>query len=415
MRSFNLKNLFKRKPRLDHAEAGVRLAAVAALDDEQDVLGRVFREDESLRVRLAALERLTDAAVIATGLDDPDVQDDAARRLLALGSELRGDIRAHVAVARVELSEAKDETRAVAAAARIDDPEQRLAALLKNPSNRIRAAVMEGVWDVEVLALVERASRGRDKGLYRMARERIAERRKGQAEREAEQAESQRLCSAAAQIADDDPHYDAKRDAIEREWQQMLQAVKETDAGLAQFGVLPRDLESLQEALPARRVREEPPVVPPEAEEPADAESPLGPTPTERVQALIEQAAGLAVDGALTADSVASLRSELEALQPASDPRSAAEPEPAPARDDSESRLDPSAEQALTSVASETTVGTQSPQAAQLDAEGEARGAQGSGSAEASPAEALPGGPAQAADDGYVQGARQSQRKSRGA
>lgn len=405
MRSFNLKNLFKRKPRLDHAEAGVRLAAVAALDDEQDVLGRVFREDESLSVRLAALERLTDAPVIATGLDDPDVQYHAARRLLALGSELRGDIRAHVAVARVELSEAQDETRAARAAACIDDPEQRLAALLKNPSNRIRAAVMAGVWDVEVLAVVERASRGRDKGLYRMARERIAERRKGQAEREAEQGESQRLCSAAAQIADDDPHYDAKRDAIEREWQQMLQAVQATDAGLARFGVPPRDLESLQEALPARRVRrvrEEPLVVPPETEVSADAESPPAPTPTERVQALIEQADGLVVDGALTTDSVAALRAELAALQPASEPQSTVEPEPAPASDDSESRLDPSAEQTRTSVANETTEETRSPPQAKLDAEAEARGAQGSESAEASPAAALPGGPAQAADDGYA-------------
>ena len=402
MRSFNLKNLFKPKPRLDHAEAGVRLAAVAALDDEQDVLGRVFREDESLSVRLAALERLTDAAVIATGLDDPDVQDDAARRLLALGSELRADIRAHVAVARVELSEAQDEARAVAAAARMDDPEQRLAALLKNPSNRIRAAVMEDVWDVEVLAVVERASRGRDKGLYRMARERIAERRKGQAAREAEQEESERLCSAAAQIADDDPHYDAKRDAIEREWHQMLQAVKETDAGLARFDVPARDLDSLREAFPVRRVREEPTVVPPEATQSADAESPLGPTPTERVQALIEQAAGLVVDGALTTDSVASLRSELEALQPASQLQSGAEPEPAPASDDTESRLDPNAEQTLTSVATETKEETRSPRQAKLDAEGEAQGAQGGESTEASPAPALPGGSAQAADDGYA-------------
>lgn len=363
MRSFNLKNLFKRKPRLDHAEASIRLAAVAALDDEQDVLGRVFREDESRDVRLAALGRLTDASVIATGLDDPDVQADAAHRLLALGSELPDHIRAHVAVARVELSEAQDETRAARAAARIDDPDQRLAALLKNPSNRIRAAVMEGVWDVEVLALVERASRGRDKGLYRMARERIAERRKGQAEREAEQGESERLCSAAAQIADDDAHYDAKRDAIEREWQQMLQSVQETDAGLARFGVPPRDLESLQDAFPARRVRqvrEEPPVAGAEAEVPADAGPPAEPAPTERVEALIEQADELVVGGVLTADSVASLRAALEALQPASEPAPPVEPKPAPG-DDREASPEAGAQEGLTIVATAAMADSQSP------------------------------------------------------
>ena len=396
MRSFNLKSLFKRKPRLDHADAAVRLAALAVLDDEQDVLGRVFREDESREVRLAALGRLTDAAAIGAGLDDPDVQADAARRLLALAGELPEDIRAHVAVARVELSEARDEAHAIAAAARIDDPEQRLAALLKNPSTRIRAAVVEGVWDAQVLALVERASRGRDKGLYRMARERIAERRKGQAEREAEQEESQRLCSAAAQIAEDDAHYDAKRDAIEREWQQMLQSVQETDAGLARFGVPPRDLASLRDAFPERRVREvpaEPPVTPPEAEPSVDAESPPEPTPTERVEAFIERADALAVD-ALTTECVASLRADLAALQPAAEPEAAAEPEPAPA-DDSEADLAASAEKVLTDAVVEATEGGDSlPEAeaeaeAETEAEGEARGAQH-------------GEPAQDRDDGHA-------------
>ena len=355
MRSFNLKNLFKRKPRLDHADAAIRLAAVAALGDEQEVLGRVFREDEAREVRLAALARLTDVVVVASGLDDADVQTDAARRLLALDTELPDDIRAHIAVARIELSEARDEVSAVAAAARIDDPERRLAALLKNPSNRIRAAVMEGVWDVDVLALVERATRGRDKALYRMARERIAERRRRQAEREAELGELQRLSSAAAQIASDDVHYDAKRDAVEREWQQVLQSVKRTDAGLARFGVPPCDLKSLQEGFPARHVRQvpdEPTLVPSEVDAPADAESPPGPTATERVQALIEQAHRLVVDGGLTADAVAALGAELEALQPALQPERLAGPETAPTGDASEP-AETGAASALTVVAAE--------------------------------------------------------------
>ena len=417
MRSFNLKNLFKRKPRLDHAEASVRLAAVAALDDEQDVLGRVFREDGSRDVRLAALARLTDAATIATGLDDPDVQADAARRLLALGGELPEDIRAHSAVARVELSEAQDEAQAIAAAARIDDPEQRLAALLKNPSTRIRAAVVEGVWDAQVLAVVERASRGRDKGLYRMARERIAERRKGQAEREAEQGESERLCSAAAQIAEDDAHYDAKRDAIEREWQQMLQSVKETDARLARFGIPPRDLESLRDSFPERRLRpvpDEPPVAPPEAEAPVDAESPPKPTPTELVQALIEQADGLVVDGALTTESVASLRADLEALQPASEPEPAAEPEAAEPETaiagDDEAALEASAEEVLTDAATDTTEAGQSPPEAEAEAEGEARGAE-HGESPAPLTEALPVEAAEASDDGYARALRKAEER----
>ena len=316
-------NLFTRKPRLDHADAAVRLAAVQALDDDQYALGRVFREDEAQEVRLAALARLNDATAIAAGLDDPAMQADAARRLLALPGDLPADVHAHEAVARIELSEAQDEARAAAAAARIVDPEQRVAALLKNPSTRIRASVVDGVWDVELLALVERASRGRDKGLYRMARERIAEQRKAQAQREAEQSEVQRLCAAAEQVADDDPHYDAKRDAIEREWHQLLQTVKSTDASLARFGVAVRDLESLQAALPERReppvVEESAPAPPPEPEPLEDAEAAPAPTLAERVQAIVERADQLVVDGAVTTDSVASLQAELDALRPATE------------------------------------------------------------------------------------------------
>ncbi len=329
MRASILRNLFKRKPRLDHAEASVRLAAVEALGDDQAVLGRMFRDDDSREVRLAALARLTDASAIAAGLDDPSTQADAARRLLALTDDLPSDLRAHVAVARIELSEAQDESVAAAAAARIDDPEQRLAALLKNPSTRIRASVVDDVWDVDLLAVVERASRGRDKGLYRLARERIAEQRKGQAKRQDEQAELQRLCAAAEQVANDDPHYDAKRDAIEHEWQQLLQAVKSTDANLARFGTATRDLESLQGGLPERRAQapeEPPPMREAEPEAPADTETPE-PTPAERVQALIARADQIVVHDALTTDAVASLAEELEALR---DARTGPEAEPAP-------------------------------------------------------------------------------------
>lgn len=316
-----IKNLFTRKPRLDHADAFVRLAAVEALDDDQDVLGRVFREDDSQEVRLAALARLSDAAIIAVGLDDPAMQAHAARRLLALADDLPADVLAHEAVARIELSEAEDASRAAAAAARIVSPEERVAALLKNPSTRIRASVVDGVWDVDVLGVVERASRGRDKGLYRMARERIGEQRKALAKREAEQGEVQRLCDAATLLADDDPHYDAKRDAIEREWQALLQTVTETDAALARFGLAVRDLEALQAEFPERReplvVEESPPEPPLETEALKDAEAPPEATLAERVQAVVDRADELVVEGAVTTDSVTLLQADLDALVPA--------------------------------------------------------------------------------------------------
>jgi hypothetical protein len=75
------------QPEWRHPDAGVRLAAVSALDAAaQDVLAAVAREDADARVRRAAVRRLGDVtalAVLARADADETVRVEAARGLLA--------------------------------------------------------------------------------------------------------------------------------------------------------------------------------------------------------------------------------------------------------------------------------------------------------------------------------------------
>ena len=101
-----LRRLFKGRHQLDHPDAEVRRAAVAALgDDDAETLGetlaRLVRSDPDTEVRLACVRRIRDVALLETLLDDSCLGDAAARRLMALSPP-----RAPLASAHPKLREA---------------------------------------------------------------------------------------------------------------------------------------------------------------------------------------------------------------------------------------------------------------------------------------------------------------------
>ena len=151
------------------------------------------------------------------------------------------------------LSQAQTAADALAAAESIADADGMAAALLDNPLAEVRQAVAEACWAPAALAALEKAVRGRDKSMNRLLRDRLATLKSASGERAAEDAGSERILAAAAAVRDDDSHYDARRDAIEREWRRHLAAIEATDATLAPFGTVPRDLDALRRRFPARR------------------------------------------------------------------------------------------------------------------------------------------------------------------
>lgn len=250
-----LRKLFKRKPRLDAPDSDDRIAALAALGrDQQATFSRLFRDDPDRAVRLAALERLEEPETLAAALSDGEMADAVAARLLALADDATSPaIRNHPLVLRLALVNAASVEAALQAAERIEDAADRAAALAENPLAEVRLAVAQESWQPHALSELEKATRGRDKAVHRLARERLALLKSATAEREAQDAAVEKTLDAASALADNDVHYDARRNVFERDWAQQIAAIEATDNELARFGVARRDLEVLSRRFPARR------------------------------------------------------------------------------------------------------------------------------------------------------------------
>ena len=261
-----LRKLFSRKPRLDAADPAIRTAALADLGDgEQATFARVFRDDADRDVRLKALERLNRPDIVFEGMGDDEVAEAALSRLLSLiDADTPETIRNHPAVQRAALVSAETVEAALAIAPSIADAGALAAALADNPRAQIRQAVAEATWDPATLTEMEKTTRRRDKTVHRVARERLAVLRTASHRRDEEDAQTETILAAAVALEGDDPHYEARRDAIERDWTTHLVAIEATDQELAKFRIVARDLNATRRRFPARR--QPPPVHHPEVE-----------------------------------------------------------------------------------------------------------------------------------------------------
>lgn len=250
-----LRKLFSRKPRLDAEDPAVRTAALADLGDgEQATFARVFRDDADRDVRLKALERLNRPDIVFEGLGDDQVAEAALSRLLSLiDDDTPETIRNHPAVQRAALASAETVEAALAITAGIADAGVFAAALADNPRAQIRQAVAEATWDPSTLTEMEKITRRRDKSMHRVARERLAVLRTASHRRDEEDAQTEAILAAAVALEGDDPHYEARRDAIERDWTNHLVGIEATDQELAKFRVVARDLNATRRRFPARR------------------------------------------------------------------------------------------------------------------------------------------------------------------
>jgi hypothetical protein len=83
---------FKPQPRWKHADPAVRAAVVPEMPDDDEhraVVAELARGDEDVRVRRAAVARLSDAASLAElarSEPDPDLRREIADRLVAIAT-----------------------------------------------------------------------------------------------------------------------------------------------------------------------------------------------------------------------------------------------------------------------------------------------------------------------------------------
>ena len=251
-----LSRFFKRRRGIDHPEADVRLEAVDALDTAaQDQFTNLARTDPDDRVRLRALERIEATDVLGDLLGDPVLGDRCAARLAARIDDdhpLNADPRILVArIASVETDEG-----AASLTSRLSEPAERARALLSIRQLDIRRNAIARLSDEAMLTACEKASRSKDKTANRIARDRLAAYKSLVSLRKEKDARVEEVLASAERTLPSDPHYATRRDAIEREWQALLDDVRSTDEQLAAFDVPRRDLDTLNRRFPKRVVPE---------------------------------------------------------------------------------------------------------------------------------------------------------------
>lgn len=207
-----LKRLFRRTPSWRHRDPRVRQQAARGLAaDDPHLLELVVDADPG--VRRAALERIGAPAVL---LDRLAAETNATVReivLLRLRQVLAGRGDAALALDQrlavladprlpeelfVPLaSEGAEVALRLAALARVQAGERLVEIAIADPSAEVRLAAVERLHEPAALERVLRDSRGRDKRVHRIARERLA----GHASDTAARARVQALCEAMEQLA----------------------------------------------------------------------------------------------------------------------------------------------------------------------------------------------------------------------
>ena len=176
---------FSRGALNEHAEPEQRAQAVGELAPESDELKALLTGDPAPEVRMAAAQRCTDLAMLATAWRSES--DGQVREAIAatLGDRIAGAEDEAIAQRLLQAEETDDAIR-VEAARRAPDAKRRLMAVetirdssalielaLSAGNAETRLAAAERVHDAQALDRLAEAARNKDHGVYRLARSRV--------------------------------------------------------------------------------------------------------------------------------------------------------------------------------------------------------------------------------------------------
>ena len=225
-----LSRLFKRKPRTTDANPAHRREALLALDDsEQAVLEEAARTDADTGVRTAAIARLQSVDALGSLLDETEIASAAARRLAKLGDDHAFAAHPRVLISRFVLEPSAD------LLSRIDDGELG-AAIAGLADVQTRLAMVQEVRGESRLAALEHALRGGDKTAHRAVREKLNALKSLKHEREELVARAEELIESATRLSPGDMQFDAKRDALQVEWDALRGSMEENAGRLEASG-----------------------------------------------------------------------------------------------------------------------------------------------------------------------------------
>lgn len=222
------KKFFKSKDRnatVQEASPADRQKQLDGLRSDDDKL-RFIRNESSAELRLAAVARLTSDDALNSLLQSSD---DAVRtqakalllqRLLpAAGLSAVSDTAQLVRIAALT----DDNALRLEAIGRINDEDQRLQLAMDHPVARVRAAAAEGISRPELLQRLQDHAQGKDKTLYRMAKDKLSSLKSEIAEQQARAQAVDNLLAQARYLTKVGyhPEFNGKLQLLSQQWPEL--------------------------------------------------------------------------------------------------------------------------------------------------------------------------------------------------
>ncbi len=247
-----LKKLFRRKPKLDHPDADVRIRALR--EDENltaEQYTKVAREDADIGVRKVALEVADSTQLYAEFLDDNKLGE-LARKTIAGRIDDEHELANDARILPFRLQDISDPVRAYELARRMETSDATAEVIFRLPDRETREKILQLCYDEKVLAGIQKASRNVDKSVNRFVRDRIHTIKELDNRYQNLSAQADHVIASAERTLPQDPHYIARRERIEREWDNTIQAMEQLNDQLTEYERQAFELDTLKAKFPDR-------------------------------------------------------------------------------------------------------------------------------------------------------------------
>ncbi len=236
-------NLFK--PKWRHSDPDVRASAVAKLSSDQPEQLMILRElalsDSSSRVRITAIQRISDTDFLLqllSSASDPEVLEQAGQRVGECLDENSNEDSICQLLKQINNDSARTQiilnTNGLKPDSlnQIDDESLLMQLALHARVADTRKAAVTRLHDTDLLEQVQRASRGRDKAVHRICRDKLNSlREQARQEAESEQRRQQLIHQLHQLLLTDDTQFlQARAQAAYQEWKSLTQRDDELHA-----------------------------------------------------------------------------------------------------------------------------------------------------------------------------------------
>ncbi len=247
-----LKSFFQRRSKLDHPDPQVRIRALN--DDPKLTLehfAKIAREDRDVGVRKAALSKANSLALYEELLDEEELSD-ICRKFLTDNIDDDHRLALDPRILPLRLQSLSEPAKIYDLVRRLGSSAETASALAALPTPKIREEVLSLCFDEDVLGELQKLSRHQNKSVNRFVRDRLNAFKELRNRKQNLTAQAEHIIGAASRSLPHDPHYTARREKIEREWEHTLEAIEQLNAQLVENAHEEIDIDALKGEFPSR-------------------------------------------------------------------------------------------------------------------------------------------------------------------